>query len=262
MFDLRVVVEEVRGFCDLPMRPGDYFEVRGGRLTVPQGQHICMWALAAMLPMFPAKQRKIDEENDWLPSTQHMCCPDPNGMVIYRIERIPVGDAAPDQAPERGVNKAENKPFPRILVNEKVCSGCRSCELACSFHKTGEFSEEQARVRVFKDEENGLDRPQICRQCGNARCVQACPVGALERHPETHAIQLNSEICLGCGACAEACAFGSIHFQGGKPLICDLCGGDPQCVGRCSTGALRFGRAGEAPLKGGARAVMKGGQGA
>lgn len=257
MYDLRVVVEEVRGFCDLPMRPGDYFEVKGGRIIIPDGKHICMWALAAMLPMFPAKQRKIAETNDWLPSTQHMCCPDPNGMVIYRIERIPVGDSVSPACADQGINPKEDKPFPRMLVNEKVCSGCRSCELACSFHKTGMFSETESRVRVSKDEPNGLDRPLVCRQCGNARCVQACPVGALERHPETHAVQLKPEICQGCGACAEACPFGSIHFKDGKPLICDLCGGDPKCVDRCATGALRFGRAGEAPIKGGARAAMK-----
>lgn len=260
MFDLRVVVEEVRGFCDLPMQPGDYFEVRGGRITIPEGKHICMWALSAMLPMLPAKQRNINEENDWLPSTQHMCCPDPNGMVIYRIERIPLGDQVTSQIHKKEVNTLDNKPFPRILVNEKVCSGCRSCELACSFHKNGTFADEQARIKVLKDEVNGLDIPQICRQCGNARCVQACSVGALDRDPATHAIRLNSETCVGCGACAKACPFGSIHFRDGKPVICDLCGGDPKCVERCATGALRFGRAGEKPLKGGARAVMRGGQ--
>ncbi|SHK57979.1 TIGR04076 family protein [Desulforamulus aeronauticus] len=259
MFDLRVVVEEVRGFCDLPMRSGDYFEVRGGRIIVPEGKHICLWALSAMLPMFPAKQRKIDEENDWLPSTQHMCCPDPNGMVIYRIDRI-ADDSSNTQQAVKKVEQERNKPFPRMLVDEKVCTGCRSCELACSFHKKGFFLAEEARVRVMKDEENGLDRPQVCRQCGNARCVQACPEGALERHPETHAIILNAELCVGCAACAEACPFGSIHFKEQQPVICDLCGGDPRCIERCATGALRFGRAGEAALKGGARAVMKGGQ--
>lgn len=260
MYDLRVVVEEVRGFCDLPMRPGDYFEVKGGRITVPEGKHICMWALSAMLPMFPAKQRKIDEENDWLPSTRHMCCPDPNGMVIYRIERMLVGDNRGLSASAIEVAPEKDKPFPRMLVDEKVCSGCRSCELACSFYKTGMFSEEEARIQVAKDEVNGIDRPLVCRQCGNARCVQACPVGALDRHPATHAVRLDAEICTGCGSCAEACPFGSIHFKGDKPSLCDLCGGDPRCIDRCATGALRYGRAGEPPIKGGARAAMKGGR--
>jgi Fe-S-cluster-containing dehydrogenase component len=35
------------------------------------------------------------------------------------------------------------------------------------------------------------------------------------------------------------------HPETGLPMICDLCGGDPQCVKRCATGALKFGRAGD-----------------
>ena len=189
-----------------------------------------------------------------------MCCPDPNGMVIFRIERTPLGDQSTSTSTSKGATSLDNRPFPRMLVNEKVCSGCRSCELACSFHKTSIFAEEQACIRVYKDEVNGLDLPQVCRQCGNARCVQACPVGALDREPKTHAIRLNEENCVGCGACAAACPFKSIHIRESKPVICDLCGGDPKCVERCATGALQFGRAGEKPLKGGARAAMKGGQ--
>jgi hypothetical protein len=37
VFNLRVIVEDVRGFCDLPLVPGDYFEVCGGRITIPEG---------------------------------------------------------------------------------------------------------------------------------------------------------------------------------------------------------------------------------
>ena len=37
MYDLRIVVEEIKGFCDLPMEVGDYFEVHAGRIIVPPG---------------------------------------------------------------------------------------------------------------------------------------------------------------------------------------------------------------------------------
>ena len=88
MYDLRIVVDEVKGFCDMPMKVGDFFEVRGGRIIVPPGQHICMWALQSLMPFFPVKQRASKEENDWIPYTKRISCPDPNGMVIYRIDRI------------------------------------------------------------------------------------------------------------------------------------------------------------------------------
>lgn len=259
MYHLRIVVEEIRGFCDLPMKVGDFFEIQGGKLIVPAGKHICMWALAAMLPMFPAKQRNIVEENDWLPSTQHLCCPDPNGMVIYRIERQAVGQAAVAPGADNRDSSSGNKSFPRMLVDESCCSGCRACEMACSFHKTGMFGEEQARIRIAKDEAKGLDCPTVCRQCGTAGCVQACPVGALQRHPQTHAIVFDEPACIMCGKCSRACPFGSVHFSVGKPVFCDLCQGDPCCVERCSTGALRFGRAGEPPVKGGAKVPTRGG---
>lgn len=253
MFDLRVIVEEVRGFCDLPMTPGDYFEVRGGRITIPAGKHMCLWAMSSILPMLPAKQRNIEEENDWLPGTSQMCCPDPNGMVIFRIEQINTEES------KHLNNKSPDKPLPRMLVDEKVCSGCRSCEMACSFAHQGVFSETEARIRVEKDEAAGRDIPRVCRQCGNARCVKSCPEGALSRDPATKAVRLNQDLCVRCLTCVEACPFGSIHVhpQSGFPMFCDLCGGDPACVERCATGALRFGRAGEPPLKGGAKADMK-----
>jgi uncharacterized repeat protein (TIGR04076 family) len=82
---LRVVVEEVRGRCTSGMRPGDYFALRSGRLTIPAGRHFCLYALAAVLPMLPAKQRVL-AEGDWLKDAQHVICPDPAGNVVLRIE--------------------------------------------------------------------------------------------------------------------------------------------------------------------------------
>lgn len=254
MYDLRVTVEEVRGFCDLPMRPGDYFEVRGGRITLPAGGHICLWAMAALLPMFPVKQRDIADRNDWIPSTRHMCCPDPNGMVIYRIDRIGPDTVetanAPSVAPGQPAlgGAAPDLPPARLLVNEKVCSGCLACELACSAaHTGGAFRPAVARIHVRKLEEQGIDRPLACRQCGQAKCVEACPEGALSRDPQTKAVLVDESRCTQCGACADACPFEAIqyHPDSGFPLICDLCGGQPQCVARCATGALRYGCAGE-----------------
>ena len=265
MYDLRVTVEEVRGFCDLPMRPGDYFEVRGGRIITPAGGHICMWALAALLPMFPVKQRDIPDENDWIPTTRHMSCPDPDGRVIYRIDRIaaedpPKEEPAETTSPVENASAAKSKPGPRagtapsspparLLVKESICSGCLSCELACSAAHAGggSFRPSTARIHVVKLEEEGIDRPIACHQCGQAKCVAACTKMALSRDPATKAVLLDQASCNHCGDCAAACPFDAVrtHPDTGQPLICDLCGGDPACVKRCATGALKYGRAGE-----------------
>lgn len=249
MYDLRIVVEEVRGFCDMPMRPGDYCELRGSRLSIPEG--FCMWALQSVLPLLPAKQRRIAEENDWIPRTFRVACPDPDGMVILRIEQIdPRGESRTGSPPEHAAGREPRtgSPLQRLLVDHRACTGCRACELACSYRHEGAFAPSLSRIRVRKDEPAGLDEPVVCRQCGVARCVQVCSCGALSRDRRTGAVLVDAGLCMRCGDCVEACPFGAvrIHPDTALPLICDLCDGDPACVGRCVTGALRYGRAGDA----------------
>ena len=85
--DLRVVVEQVGGKCTSGMEPGDHFLLRSGRLYIPAGRHFCLYALHAVLPLLPAKQRPL-EQGDWLKDDSHVICPDPAGNVIMRIERV------------------------------------------------------------------------------------------------------------------------------------------------------------------------------
>jgi uncharacterized repeat protein (TIGR04076 family) len=67
------------------MQPGDAFALHSGRLYIPAGRHFCLYALHAVLPMLPAKQRLL-AEGDWLRDAQHVICPDPAGNVVLRIE--------------------------------------------------------------------------------------------------------------------------------------------------------------------------------
>ena len=83
MKDLKIIVKEIKGYCDT-MQEGDYFIVRGGQLSIPEG-HFCYWALNSILPLLPTKQRKMDEPGDWMTRTWHVECPDPNGQVIMEI---------------------------------------------------------------------------------------------------------------------------------------------------------------------------------
>jgi uncharacterized repeat protein (TIGR04076 family) len=69
------------------MQPGDYFILRSGRLYIPADRHFCLYALHAVLPLLPAKQRLL-EDGDWLKEDAHVICPDPAGNVIMRIENL------------------------------------------------------------------------------------------------------------------------------------------------------------------------------
>jgi len=89
MHKLRVTVEKIDGYCNQPILVGDYFTLEGGKIMIPDGKHICMWALQSMMPIFPLLQRAEPREGDWTAKTgQVFVCPDPKGLVHYRIERI------------------------------------------------------------------------------------------------------------------------------------------------------------------------------
>lgn len=82
---LLVRVKEIQGHCNIH-EVGDCFRLEGGRLMLPgPNKHICIYALSSLLPLLPAKQRKIDEPEDWLPRVSEVQCPDPKGMVLWEI---------------------------------------------------------------------------------------------------------------------------------------------------------------------------------
>ena len=92
MYELKVGVTKVMGTCtaDPPMKPGDYFTVRDGDIRIPAGGYVCLWALQSLMPMLPAKEREIAEaqDEDWMWRVHHAQCPDPEGRVIWKIERV------------------------------------------------------------------------------------------------------------------------------------------------------------------------------
>jgi len=86
LYDLRVEVVANRGRMMCHEKLGDYFEVEGGRISMPLGTAFSMYALAALLPLLPAKQRDT-HPNDWMTTDTDVSCPDANCGAIYRITR-------------------------------------------------------------------------------------------------------------------------------------------------------------------------------
>ena len=86
LWDLRVeVVGEQRDMvCDHTV--GDYFELSGENLTLPTGQGFSLYAMAAILPLLPAKQRAT-HANDWMTTDAEIACPDPHCGARFRITR-------------------------------------------------------------------------------------------------------------------------------------------------------------------------------
>ena len=89
MYKLKITVEKINGYCNQPMLVGDSFVMDGGKIRIPDGKHMCMWALQSMMPIIPLLQRAEPDSGDWTGKpSQTFVCPDPKGGVHYRIERI------------------------------------------------------------------------------------------------------------------------------------------------------------------------------
>ena len=66
LYDIRVTVERIEGRSVCGLEVGDYFEVtESNRVRIPAGKHFCLYALQSVLPLIPAKQRRLPAE-DWL----------------------------------------------------------------------------------------------------------------------------------------------------------------------------------------------------
>ena len=127
-----------------------------------------------------------------------------------------------------------------LVANPTACTGCLTCETACSLMKTGQIFPAMARIHIDRDPFEGRFIPNVCHQCSIPYCLNACPVNAIGISEKTGAVLIDREKCVGCKSCQRACPYGMIVFdeEGEKSFKCDLCGGNPQCVKLCPTHAL------------------------
>jgi len=130
-----------------------------------------------------------------------------------------------------------------LIVNLDKCTGCRYCELACSFKHHKEYNPVKSNIKVSVFVDEGIFIPMVCTQCERPFCREVCPSGAIytDEINGAYVVLVDSEKCVGCKMCTMACPFGSINYQSsGIVQKCDLCNGNPECVIFCVPGALEF----------------------
>ncbi len=87
LYDLKVEVVASEKPMVCSHKEGDYFLVIGENLVFQETHSFSMYALSAILPLLPAKQRELNE-NDWMLSDDMIACPDPNCGAKFKITRI------------------------------------------------------------------------------------------------------------------------------------------------------------------------------
>jgi len=129
-----------------------------------------------------------------------------------------------------------------LAVDLQRCVGCKNCEYACSFARTGDFRDESSNIWVTASPAEKWIVTLVCSQCESPVCLQVCPRRALKRDIRTNAVVVDETRCMGCKICLQVCPFGSISFDSKKGVVrkCDLCEGDPYCVKFCMSHALNF----------------------
>ena len=142
------------------------------------------------------------------------------------------------------------------------CTGCKTCQLACIDNHSLTAATSLRRVFECTGGETSRDEGGCvstscwsytmsvsCNHCDNPACVAACPTGAMQKDPQTGLVSNDREVCVGCGACAQACPYSAprVDAEAGKAVKCDGCaerlaaGLAPVCVLACPARALAFG---------------------
>ena len=62
-----------------------------------------------------------------------------------------------------------------LFIDFEKCTGCRTCEVACSLRNEGICNPALSRITIVKWEEMGIDVPMVCQQCENPPCRSVCP---------------------------------------------------------------------------------------
>ena len=70
----------------------------------------------------------------------------------------------------------------KILINPERCTGCRVCQLECSFKYHSIFSPALANIEILEIPGTGtnfsINYKEDCREC--LTCARACVFGALQ----------------------------------------------------------------------------------
>ncbi len=130
------------------------------------------------------------------------------------------------------------------------CTGCQACVVACWMENRAVQSRPWRTVHTY----NAFAHPDLpvfhlsfaCHHCEAPACLEHCPADAYTKDPQTGAVIIHADRCMGCRYCTWACPHDAPKFNEALGTIekCTLCperaaqGLEPACVARCPMEAL------------------------
>lgn len=155
--------------------------------------------------------------------------------------------------------RTEQWDFLKLKAHPAKCTGCMLCVVACVASHDGAgytpggypvsgYGTHLSRLRIDPGNRAGHHKVMFCTLC--KKCLDVCPTEALRWHPQSGAVELLVDRCTACDKCVEICptqvilhSDTGIQIASGEtldwyPVVCDLCGGEPECATICPTGAI------------------------
>jgi carbon-monoxide dehydrogenase iron sulfur subunit len=121
----------------------------------------------------------------------------------------------------------------KLISDQKKCSGCGVCKLACSIENFKQVTSAKALLKIeglFPAP--GTYQIHFCDQCGV--CAEVCPVDAIQL--ELGIYKIIEEDCIACHDCVTACPHSVMIIKpDDMPAKCILCG---ECAEVCPRDAI------------------------
>ncbi len=155
-----------------------------------------------------------------------------------------------------------------FLVNSDACSGCKTCQVACSdrhdvraglhWRKVYEVTAGgwQRKGPTWSSNVVAYNLSVACHHCQTALCGTSCSSDAIWKRPDG-IVLIDASRCTRCRKCEADCPYGVIRWDSASSMVykCDFCADDidaglpPSCVAACPNRALDFGELDELQKK-------------
>lgn len=180
--------------------------------------------------------------------------PDPQKLASYLMQIIHKGVKCKDIFAKKITDPS------RLEIILEKCTGCNICSISCSLAHSGKNHSNYHTINVEHQFPKKL-KAKVCIQCG--KCIEICPNSAISVDTRDHHLVIDVERCDLCEnkgkpsdeqlnendlKCVDVCPSEVIKPPLLSPtssdnllripLVCDFCGGCPECIEWCPNNAI------------------------